>query len=185
MLLEDEAGNKATAYPLGREPWKVYEALLIEHAKKCIGTADKHGAIIIPAHLRGFAESQIPKWAQSALMAQILQEDVDYIVRAHTTGARKKGDREEKFSNSSVIAPVDNTNTGIVQDNMHFSSGSQQFLQLKLVFKSGTNPARGPVQYPEALNSGPGLIQPRACTWDGEEHTLTIFLSIFRLLSSK
>ena len=70
--------------------------------------------IVVPAHLKAFAKRQVPKWIRSAIMAALgYKQDHQFSV--------KDGD----------IAPVDYTNTGVLQQNMVWSNGLAQFLQMK------------------------------------------------------
>jgi preprotein translocase subunit SecA len=75
-----------------------------------------HPRIEIPQHLRSLVLStQLPKWIDSAISA-MFRYDIGkhYILK------------DDRF-----IAPVDASNTGIVQGNMIWSDGLHQFLQLK------------------------------------------------------
>ncbi|CAF4292542.1 unnamed protein product [Rotaria sp. Silwood2] len=69
----------------------------------------------IPVHLREFvSKSQLPKWIDSAIYAKYRCEyQKHYILK------------------NGKVAPVDANNTGIVQQNMHWSNGLHQFLQIK------------------------------------------------------
>ncbi|CAM4888627.1 unnamed protein product [Rotaria socialis] len=71
--------------------------------------------IKIPKHLRDLVtKTQLTKWIDSAIYAKYRCEfNKHYIL--------KKG----------KVAPVDASNTGIVQQNMHWSNGLHQFLQIK------------------------------------------------------
>lgn len=76
---------------------------------------EKYPHIQIPKHLRQLVvESQLKKWIESAIYAKYrCQNEQHYILR------------------DGKIAPVDASNTGIVQANMHWNDGLHQFLQLK------------------------------------------------------
>ena len=76
---------------------------------------EKYPEIKIPKHLRQLVvESQLTKWIDSAIYAKYrCKNEQHYIIR----------DRK--------IAPVDASNTGIVQANMHWNDGLHQFLQIK------------------------------------------------------
>jgi|GEM_PF-2411674 len=72
--------------------------------------------ICIPKHLRDLVKKvQLPKWINSAIHAMYSYElDKHYILK-----------------DGRFIAPVDATNTGVVQANMVWSDGLHQFLQIK------------------------------------------------------
>ncbi|CAF4121327.1 unnamed protein product [Rotaria magnacalcarata] len=76
---------------------------------------EKYPEIKIPKHLRQLVvESQLTKWIDSAIYAKYrCQNEQHYILR------------------DGKIAPVDASNTGIVQENMHWNNGLHQFLQIK------------------------------------------------------
>ncbi|CAF3062018.1 unnamed protein product [Rotaria sp. Silwood2] len=76
---------------------------------------EKYPEIEIPKHLRQLVvESQLTKWIDSAIYAKYrCQNEQHYILR------------------DGKIAPVDASNTGIVQANMHWNNGLHQFLQIK------------------------------------------------------
>ncbi|CAG9116150.1 unnamed protein product [Plutella xylostella] len=81
----------------------------------------------IPNHLREFVcKIQIPKWISSGINAKYAYEDTKHYVI-------KKG----------KIMPVDANNTGVVQENQHWSNGIHQFLQFK----------HGAKLYPESLTN--------------------------------
>lgn len=69
----------------------------------------------VPHHLRKFVLNvQLPKWIDSAIFAKYgYKNNQHYVIR------------------NGKIAPVDASNTGIVQSNMHISNGIHQFLQIK------------------------------------------------------
>lgn len=74
----------------------------------------RYPIIVIPKHLKHFAQTQIPHWIDSALRALLsYKKEVQYDV------AKGK------------IVPVDYENTGILQRNMVWSNGLAQFLQMK------------------------------------------------------
>ncbi|CAF1332837.1 unnamed protein product [Adineta steineri] len=76
---------------------------------------EKYPEIKIPKHLRQLVvESQLTKWIDSAIYAKYrCKNEQHYILR------------------DGKIAPVDASNTGIVQANMHWNDGLHQFLQMK------------------------------------------------------
>ena len=75
-----------------------------------------HPRIEIPQHLRSLVLStQLPKWVNSAISAMFRYDIGKHYVL-----------KDDRF-----IAPVDASNTGIVQGNMIWSDGLHQFLQLK------------------------------------------------------
>ncbi|PAA56524.1 hypothetical protein BOX15_Mlig033771g1 [Macrostomum lignano] len=67
----------------------------------------------IPSHLKQFIDDMLDVWINSALTAGALQPGRDYLLQG--------GD----------AVPVDYKHTGVVQENMRWSDGLQQFLQLK------------------------------------------------------
>ncbi|CAM4982218.1 unnamed protein product [Rotaria socialis] len=76
---------------------------------------EEYPEIKIPKHLRQLiVESQLIKWIDSAIYARYqCQNNQHYVLR------------------NGKIAPVDASNTGIVQENMHWNDGLHQFLQIK------------------------------------------------------
>lgn len=72
--------------------------------------------LVIPKHLRDFVlKAQLPKWVESAIHAKYRSEiNKHYILK-----------------DGNKIAPVDASNTGVVQANMNWSNGLHQFLQIK------------------------------------------------------
>lgn len=76
---------------------------------------DCYPKIQIPEHLRKFVtEVQLTKWIDSAITAKYRYElNKQYIL------------------DNNQIRPVDASNTGVVQQNMHWSNGLHQFLQIK------------------------------------------------------
>ena len=74
--------------------------------------------IIVPIFLHDFVTQQSTKWAESALRALSMQENIDYVI------ARNE-------DNQQIIAPVDYDSTGVVQKNTSWSNGLHQFLQVK------------------------------------------------------
>ncbi|KAI1731243.1 secA DEAD-like domain-containing protein [Ditylenchus destructor] len=91
-----------------------YRASLQTHLNDLVNGSRKK----IPAHLYDYAKSQVTNWAYSAVKAETLIENKDYIV--------KLNDEKRK-----IIAIVDFENTGIVQRNMVWRDGLHQFLQIK------------------------------------------------------
>lgn len=72
--------------------------------------------IKIPAHLKDLVtRTQLSKWIDSAVYAKYRSECGHHYI----------------ISKSGTIAPVDASNTGIVQPNMHWNNGLHQFLQIK------------------------------------------------------
>ena len=73
----------------------------------------------IPGHLQSFVKYQLKKWIDSAIMASFYyHENINYLVVQKKTGRH-------------YIAPVDYSNTGIVQEKVEWQNGLHQFLQLK------------------------------------------------------
>ena len=72
----------------------------------------------MPSHLRKFVEYQKEYWVDSILTASSMDQFKHYMVMKNSRG-------------NQVIAPVDYTNTGIVNNNMNWSDGVHQFLQLQ------------------------------------------------------
>lgn len=78
---------------------------------------DNHPKLVVPQHLRQVIlhGGQLKKWIESAIYARYrCRLGHDYILL-----------------NNSLVAPVDATNTGVVQENMHWNNGLHQFLQIK------------------------------------------------------
>jgi preprotein translocase subunit SecA len=73
--------------------------------------------IKLPGYLHDFAQTQIPKWVESALVALSYQENVHYI----TVGG--------------TICPVDFKTTGVVQSSTNWNNGLHQFIGLKHALK--------------------------------------------------
>lgn len=75
-----------------------------------------YAQIHIPKHLYEFVtKTQLKKWIDSAIYAIfICEKDKHYIL-----------------TEDGKIAPVDDKNTGVIQQNMHWNNGLQQFLQIK------------------------------------------------------
>ena len=67
----------------------------------------------LPKYLSDYAEHEMKKWANSAVEAILMEENVRYRV------------------NGDIVEPIDNENTGVIQHNTNLSYGLQQFLQLK------------------------------------------------------
>ncbi|MCG8340675.1 MAG: hypothetical protein MI674_05410, partial [Cytophagales bacterium] len=105
---EEERGQKAEAKRQKEEECKQ----LAHQSQEAWG--QKYPILEIPNHLREFALQQIPYWIQSALHAQFLyQKEVHYDVQ------------------EGEIVPIDYANTGVLQNNMVWSDGLAQFLQIK------------------------------------------------------
>ncbi|CAF4737897.1 unnamed protein product, partial [Rotaria sp. Silwood2] len=76
---------------------------------------EKYPEIKIPKHLRELVlECQLTKWIDSAIHAKY---------RCHN--------QQHYLLRNGKIVPVDASNTGIIQANMHWSNGLHQFLQIK------------------------------------------------------
>jgi len=74
--------------------------------------------IIVPKFLHEFVIGQSMNWAHSALRAQSMRENIDYVIANDEDG-------------DQIIAPVDYDSTGIIQKNTSWSNGLHQFLQVK------------------------------------------------------
>ncbi|UJR34812.1 hypothetical protein I4U23_027593 [Adineta vaga] len=91
-----------------------------KHLRKLIRDIDqnipeKYPEIKIPEHLRKLIlECQLTKWIDSAIHAKY---------RCHN--------QQHYLLRNGKIVPVDASNTGIIQANMHWSNGLHQFLQMK------------------------------------------------------
>ncbi|CAF3836247.1 unnamed protein product [Rotaria sp. Silwood1] len=91
-----------------------------KHLRKLIRDIDqkipeKYPEIKIPKHLRELVlECQLTKWIDSAIHAKY---------RCHN--------QQHYLLRNGKIVPVDASNTGIIQTNMHWSNGLHQFLQIK------------------------------------------------------
>ena len=71
--------------------------------------------IQFPPYRRSYILAKLPKWIRSARRAlNELHRDVDYVI-----------------NRNQEIVVVDYANTGVSQQNMHWSDGVHQFLQLK------------------------------------------------------
>lgn len=74
--------------------------------------------IIIPKHLKEFADYQIDNWVDSAIQARYMYTlGREYVVTLDDDG-------------NKIVAPVDNS-TGIVEKNLIWERGLHQFLQIK------------------------------------------------------
>lgn len=91
--------------------------LLIKYLHHLI-TSNEIGCII-PKHLKKFVNSQLETWVESAISAKYqFIMGKNYIVSQDAYGV-------------DVIAPVDYSNTGVIKNNLIWSNGIHQFLQLK------------------------------------------------------
>jgi len=80
---------------------------------------DPQFEIQIPKHLHDFVQESIPLWIEHAIRAKIEYKlDHHYMIKSDETRTRR-------------IAPVDFSNTGVVQCNTTWSDGLHQFLQMK------------------------------------------------------
>lgn len=81
--------------------------VLIEHEDGDVG-------IVLPKYLKDFALKQLPKWAQSVILAEYrYEENRHYVVKNHN------------------IALLDCSNTGVLQERMELTDGLHQCLQMK------------------------------------------------------
>ena len=87
-----------------------------EHLKEITAHILKN-SIKIPMHLSRFVEQQSEIWADSVLTALRMKNATNYILGPNNMG-------------EMVVAPVDYTNTGIINTAMTWSGGVHQFLQL-------------------------------------------------------
>ena len=70
--------------------------------------------IDLPPYLQNFARSQIPNWVESITSAMFkMKKAIHYNIK------------------NNCIAPIDHSNTGVIQERMVWSNGLAQFLQLK------------------------------------------------------
>lgn len=88
-----------------------------EHVRKLIRCKDvnkEYPKIDVPKHLWEFVCNQIDNWINSAICAKYNYElNKQYILEG------------------TKILPVDSSNTGVVQQNMHWNNALHQFLQFK------------------------------------------------------
>lgn len=78
----------------------------------------------VPEHLEKFAETQLDTWIDSFESAYWHQDKLHYIIYEPEEG-------DNSTSQFRVVAPVDYTNTGAVQQKLQWSDGLHQFIQLK------------------------------------------------------
>lgn len=118
-IAEEEEKQKAQQGELAEEElhnmpeWQEREKLH-DQLNNCHWEKAYTPVLDVPAHLRHFAHQQVPHWVQSAMSALFLQQkDRNYAVRR------------------GKIVPIDYNNTGVLQQNMVWSDGLAQFLQIK------------------------------------------------------
>ena len=70
-------------------------------------------SIPLPEYLKNFAKDELETWANNAMLAFELEEEVSYTIK------------------NEKIIPVDYENTGVIQYNSHLPSGLHQFLEIK------------------------------------------------------
>lgn len=76
--------------------------------------------LYIPTHFKELCLYQIDNWIRSAMTARYgFREGFEYVISF------------KEDENRNVIAPIDHTNTGIVQNNTIWEDGLHQFLQIK------------------------------------------------------
>ena len=90
--------------------------------KDIIKASNAGGKLQIPTHLQDFVEGQMDQWVKALLEAKSRSLNKDYVVVNNEEGRR-------------VVAPVDFTNTGIINHNTQWSNGLHQILQVKELLK--------------------------------------------------
>ncbi|MBA8667891.1 hypothetical protein H1Q59_08320, partial [Holosporaceae bacterium 'Namur'] len=95
---------------------KFIHGLLVGYINKLINGTE--AIIKVPVHLKAFAKDQVDNWASSAIVAYNYESEKQY-----TFTKAEDGDFE--------IAPIDFSNTGIIQTNTELSDGLHQFLEIK------------------------------------------------------
>ena len=76
------------------------------------------GELKVPRHLEEFARNQCDEWIKSVMSSKVRSIDKDYVIVQNEQGRR-------------VIAPVDYSNTGVINNNSQWTDGVHQFLQIK------------------------------------------------------
>lgn len=75
--------------------------------------------LYIPTHFKELCLYQVDNWIRSAMTARyVLREGGEYVISEDEEGRK-------------IIAPVDRSSTGVVQNNMEWEDGLHQFLQIK------------------------------------------------------
>ena len=121
------------------DEWK-RKQFVVDNLKKVIiklltTNKDSNDKFILPKNLNKFIESQIPYWCNSAYEAKhYYKENYHYVVgkdkmdESYKKSLEKSGYIPEEYYR---IAPVDFSNTGVVELHMTWSDGLSQFLQIK------------------------------------------------------
>ena len=77
------------------------------------GKEEEVPAIPLPPYLKEYALNELETWAKNAICAYTLEKEVPYTLK------------------EGKIVPVDNENTGVIQNKSTLSSGLHQFLEIK------------------------------------------------------
>ena len=96
----------------------LFRTLCQKTEAKIIGIINS-GHFAFPNYLLDYIRSQIPNWAKSALRTTVMQENKHYVIAI------------DKDTEEQVIAPVDYTNSGVIQNKTNWDKGVHQFLQAK------------------------------------------------------
>ncbi|KAM6960336.1 protein translocase subunit SecA-like [Tautogolabrus adspersus] len=78
----------------------------------CDLSQDK-GICYVPGFLSDLVESKLKVWIENAFLAQTMSKDHEYVIETHG------------------VVPVDYSCTGVVENNMKWTDGLQQFLEMK------------------------------------------------------
>ncbi|MEL6152539.1 MAG: DEAD/DEAH box helicase, partial [Bacteroidota bacterium] len=114
-IAEETGSTKSREEKEKKEKEAQVEALAKNLQAAQVAWGKKHPIIEIPKHLRGFTKKQIPQWIHSALCAMCCyHKEKHYDVR-----------------HKRRIVPIDYNNTGVLQNNLVWSQGLAQFLQIK------------------------------------------------------
>ncbi|MGH0152719.1 UNVERIFIED_CONTAM: hypothetical protein FKN15_023203 [Acipenser sinensis] len=101
-----------------------YSETLAENIKQHIQYTpcdeNKGDALCVPGFLKDLVETKLQTWVKNAFLAIRLQEGREYLVE------------------ENKVSPLDFKSTGIVQMNMTWSDGLQQFLEMKHLTKVRT-----------------------------------------------
>lgn len=115
--------NKDNKKVFTKPEYEKLQELLIKIGEKIIngceekdneGKKEKVPGIPLQPYLKEYALHELKTWAKNAIIAYTLEKDVEY-----------------KVDEKGKIVPVDNKNTGVIQENSSLSSGLHQFLEIK------------------------------------------------------
>ena len=88
--------------------------VLLENGMLCRLQPKEKINITLPSSLKGFVESQLPTYIESAFTAHLMTENREYLV-----------------SKDGKILPIDYENSGIIEANKRWGGGLQQMLEMK------------------------------------------------------